>query len=62
MIKGVVIMLSRKYYIMIAKVIKDSRKNKHTLDRDQLLNDLCLELKRDNTLFNIDRFYNACND
>ena len=55
-------MLSRKYYIMLARVIKDSTKNKHTLDRDQVLNELCLEFKRDNTLFNIDRFYNACND
>ena len=55
-------MLSRKYYRMIARVIKDSTKTKHTLDREQVLNELCLEFKRDNTLFNIDRFYNACND
>ena len=57
-------MLSRKYYKMIAKVIKDSS----TLDtygdvivhKDDLINDLCAEFKADNGLFNRDRFVEAC--
>ena len=58
-------MLTRKYYKLIAKVIKDSS----TLDtygdvivhKDDLINDLCNELKQDNSAFNRDRFTSACN-
>ena len=59
-------MLSRKYYRMIAKVIK----NNTTLDaygdvivhHEDLINDMCQEFARDNNLFNHDRFVDACND
>ena len=58
-------MLTRKYYKLIAKVIKDSS----TLDtygdvivhKDDLINDLCDEFKQDNSLFDSDRFTSACN-
>ena len=56
--------MTRKNYIMIAKIIKDST----TLDsygdvivhKEDLINDLCYELKKDNSAFNKDRFINAC--
>ena len=58
-------MLTRKYYKLIAKVIKDSS----TLDtygdvivhKDDLINDLCDEFLKDNRLFDSDRFTSACN-
>ena len=60
-------MLSRKYYIMIAKLIKD---NTIVNDKDMIPNnkinkmnlimDLCGELKKDNKLFNSKRFIVAC--
>ena len=58
-------MLSRKYYKMIARVIKDnsihhSKPYKSTINRDSLIVDLCIILKKDNTLFNSDTFRNAC--
>ena len=65
--------LSRKYYRMIAKVIKDNsvevvdetRRSQYArayVNKDNLLNDLCLEFKLDNIYFNCDRFVDACND
>ena len=62
---GVQMALSRKHYKMIARCIKeaewviDSRDNE-TLHRPSLINNLCIELKKDNSLFNKDRFVNAC--
>ncbi len=54
-------MLSRKYYKMIAKVIKDNTfNNNRKLNKDTLINDLCAEFKADNGLFNRDRFVDAC--
>ena len=59
-------MLSRKHYKVIAKSIKDST----TLDaygdeivhKEDLINDLCIMFKRDNSLFSSDKFINACNE
>ena len=59
-------MLSRKYYKMIAKAIKDntaedkSGNGKRLLDKDNLINDLTMDFKADNSLFSIDRFVDAC--
>ena len=59
-------MLSRKYYRLIAEAIKNtttedlSGNGKRLLDKDNLVNDLALDFKRDNSLFNRDRFADAC--
>ena len=58
-------MLSRKYYKMIAKVIKDNKiysnnSTRKILKHDSLIDDLCAEFKADNGLFNRDRFIDAC--
>ena len=63
-------MLSRKYYKMIARVIKDNKRigtNKKLNSNDIILSqwfmdDLCRELKIDNSAFNRDTFIEACND
>ena len=69
-------MLSRKYYKMIAQVIKDntiklSKDSKEEcplyvpnewIDKATLLKDICIEFKKDNSLFNSDTFKDACND
>ena len=62
-------MLSRKYYKMIAQVIsnntsddKHKRFNGSRLYKFSLIDDLCDEFKADNSLFNRDRFIDACND
>ena len=67
-------MLNGKHYRMIARCIKDnsntmySNSNKdikiHStiVYKDTLVNDLCIEFKCDNHLFNRDTFINACND
>ena len=68
-------MLSRKYYRIIAKAIKnnkihddiqitDDKCRSYTLDcvdKDSLINDLCTEFKEDNGLFNKQTFEDACN-
>ena len=59
--------LSRKYYRMIAKCIKSNKiysnnSTRKIIKMDNLINDLCVELKQDNNLFNKDRFVDACND
>ena len=57
-------MLSRKYYRMIARVI-DNRTlvdNENRLNKEDLINDLCLEFKLDNTLFNEYKFIDACKE
>ena len=56
--------MTKKDYIFIAKIIKDST----TLDtygdkivhKEDLINDLCYMFKDDNNLFNKDRFIKAC--
>ena len=65
-------MLSRKHYKAIAQVIKDnSEMVKDTIcnvdgvlsimiDRDKLIQELCIIFKQDNNLFNSDTFKNAC--
>ena len=58
-------MLSRKYYIMLARVIKDNSINLMPNDlilKNKFINDLSKELKKDNINFNYDRFDSACND
>ena len=61
-------MLTRKYYKMIARVIKDNTliHNEHNkmlaqVNKAGLVTDLCKELKLDNNNFNDDKFRNACN-
>ena len=60
-------MLSRKYYKMLAKSIKDNTvinngKMLPTINKTGLISELCLELKRDNSLFNSCKFIDACCD
>ena len=60
-------MLTRKYYKMIAKVIKENtahNDNKRFADsrlyKYSLIDDLCNEFKEDNSLFDCDKFGEAC--
>ena len=57
-------MLSRKYYRLIAQAIANStiinRRDITYIDKDLLINDLSIEFKKDNMLFNRDRFVDAC--
>ncbi len=55
-------MLSRKYYKMIAKAIRDNTRIRpyDTIAKESLINDLCAEFKADNSLFSADRFVDAC--
>ena len=58
-------MLSRKHYRLIAQVIKDSSVkyvglNKSMINKGNLIDNLCIVLKKDNNLFNKDKFVNAC--
>ena len=66
-------MLTRKYYKVIARVIKDNTielvdettqdgEVKEYINKDSLINDISIEFKKDNNLFNRDRFVEACND
>ena len=62
-------MLSRKHYVVIAKIIKDNtiddnkqRFNKTRLYKNSLINDLCVVFARDNNLFDSSRFRRACDD
>ena len=66
-------MLTRKYYKVIARVIKDNTielvdettqdgEVKEYINKDSLINDISIEFKKDNSLFNRDRFVEACND
>ena len=65
-------MLSRKYYKMIAKTIKDNTEVIQVGDRindieevvnvDGLMYDLCAEFRRDNNNFDTQRFIQACKD
>jgi len=57
-------MLSRKYYRLIAQCIKDStilnRRDITYIDKDLLINDLSIEFKKDNMLFNRNKFIEHC--
>ena len=60
-------MLSRKHYILIAKIIKDNTCEVEdttwkVLDKNTLVDKLCQVFARDNSLFSRDRFVEACND
>ena len=57
--------MTKKHYVMIAKVIKDSTiifksMNKQVINKNELINDLCVMFKQDNNLFNSDTFKDAC--
>ena len=59
--------MTKKDYIMIARVIKESEVkwmglNKSMINKGNLINNLSKELKKDNINFNYDRFDSACND
>ena len=58
-------MLSRKYYRIIAQCIKDNKiysnnSTRKILKMDSLVDDLCVEFKKDNMLFNRDKFVEHC--
>ena len=56
-------MLTRKYYKMIARVINNNTSDESVfIDRRDLINDLSIEFKADNHLFNSDTFKSACNE
>ena len=52
--------MTRKHYVKIAKIISRARICKNTLDSNELISDLCIVFKQDNSLFNSDKFINAC--
>ena len=56
--------MTRKDYIKIARIIKDNTipqvQRKDTLDKDNLIDDLSIVFKNDNTLFDKQRFIEAC--
>ena len=60
-------MLSRKYYRMLARVIKHTTINNNgkmlpTINKTLLLSELCNELHNDNSYFNSSKFIDACGD
>ena len=59
--------MSRKHYIRLARIIKDNKlytnnSTRKVLKYDNLILDICDMLKQDNSLFDKERFINACND
>ena len=56
--------MTRKDYVKIARIIKDNTipqvQRKDTLDKDNLIDDLCVVLKQDNNNFDSVRFIEAC--
>ena len=56
--------MTRKDYVKIARIIKDNTipqvQRKDTLDKDNLIDDLSIVFKNDNTLFDKQRFIEAC--
>ena len=53
--------MTRKDYIKIARIIKDSKLNETKyLIKDSLINDLSVMFKQDNSLFDKQRFLDAC--
>ena len=58
-------MLTRKYYEMIAQVIKENTRtidNKTSINKASLINDLSYIFVCDNNNFDKRRFIDACND
>ena len=60
-------MLSRKYYRVLARVIKDSTVKHNgkmipTINKTLLVSELCNELHNDNSYFNSSKFIEACGD
>ena len=60
-------MLSKKHYRLLARVIKDSTMKNNgkmlpTINKTNLVSDLCIELSKDNELFSPVKFINACCD
>ena len=58
-------MLTRKYYEMIAQVIKENTRtidNKTSINKASLINDLSYIFVCDNNNFDERRFIEACND
>ena len=65
--KGEKIMLSRKHYIKIANIIKDSTNtsDRHllpTCNKVTLINRLGVMFKQDNINYNHSKFLDACDD
>ena len=59
--------MTKKDYIVIARVISDNKiysnnSTRKILEMDSLINELCDEFKFYNSLFDRDRFIDACND
>ena len=57
--------MTKKDYIRFAKIIKDNEVGIiNTIDlyinKDKFINDLCIMFKQDNSLFDRQRFINAC--
>ena len=54
--------MTRKDYIKIARIIKDNTMNdtQPILNKDSLIDDLCIVFKEDNNLFDRQRFIDAC--
>ena len=61
-------MLNGKHYRMIARCIKDNTNSGRVngkptmINRDMLIDDLCVEFNLDNYLFSRSKFRDACND
>lgn len=67
-------MMTRKHYIKVAKIVKDStllykyrdsndgRKMLPTINKTLLVSELCTMFKADNSLFDRQRFIDACGD
>ena len=58
-------MLSRKYYRMLARVIKNNTVKHNgkllpTINKTLLVSELCNELHNDNSYFNSSKFIEAC--
>ena len=58
-------MLSRKYYRMLARTIKESTiknngKMLPTINKTELVSELCIQLGKDNELFSHVKFIEAC--
>ena len=55
--------MSRKHYIRLARIIKDNKLyTNNSIRKHNFILDLCEMLKQDNSLFDKERFINACND
>ena len=59
--------MTKKDYIKIASIIKDNTRIEQSqamiievLSKDKLIDDLCIMFKKDNSLFDKQRFIDAC--